>query len=113
MSNSVQIHGTVKQILEEENGTTKAGKEWRKQSMIVDTGADFNNLVCINAFGDDKIHSLNKFEAGDTIDVSCNVYSREFNGKWYTSLDGWWFANKNAEVHKQNKTDEVEADLPF
>ena len=80
--------------------------------MIVDTGADFNNLVCINAFGDDKINSLNKFEAGDTIDVSCNAYSREFNGKWYTSLDGYWFANKNAEIHK-NKTDEAEADLPF
>jgi len=113
MSNTISIHGKVKEILQEEGGTSKAGKEWRKQSMIVETHADFNNLVCINAFGDEKINSMNKFKAGDTIDVSCNAYSREFNGKWYTSLDGYWFANKNAGVHTQNKQDEAEDDLPF
>ena len=113
MSNVVEIHGTVKDILPEENGTSKAGKEWRKQAMVLDTGGDFNNLVCISAFGEEKINSLNKFKAGDTIDVSCNAYSREFNGKWYTSLDGYWFANKNAEVHKKVQQDENGEDLPF
>ena len=46
----------------------------------------------------------------------CNVYSREYNGKYYTSLDGYWFANKNASAHKDNDNSFVtsdENDLPF
>ena len=109
---SIEIHGTIKEILPEENGVSKAGKEWRKQSMLVEQNVDFNKIVIVNAFGEDKINSLNKFKEGDTIDVSCNVYSREFNGKYYTSIDGYWFANKNAGVHTK-KAEKTEDDLPF
>ena len=43
MSNSVA--GKITQILKEENGTTKAGKSWSKQSIVVDNGDKFNPTV--------------------------------------------------------------------
>jgi hypothetical protein len=116
----MEIHGKIEKILELETGVSKAGKEWKKQGVLINTGDDYNPLVLVSAFGEKKIDSLNKFEVGDTIDVSCNVYSREFNGKYYTSIDGYWFANKNASIHPENqlKDDIVkianpDSDLPF
>ena len=40
----------------------KAGNEWKKQSFVLDTGAQYNPEICLQLFGDDKIailkHSL-------------------------------------------------------
>ena len=110
---SLTINGTIKKILELEQGTSKSGKEWQKQNVIIEQNIDrdWNKDEVISAFGVDKINQLNKFSEGDTIDIMCNVYSREYNGRYYTSLDGYWFANKNAEVHKNIQEDEN--DLPF
>jgi len=117
----MEIHGKIEKLLPIESGVSKAGKEWKKQGVLINTGNDFNPTVMVNAFGEKHIHSLSKFEEGDTIDVSCNVYSREFNGKYYTSIDGYWFANKNAQIHPENQLKDdvvkiaspVEDDLPF
>ena len=103
----MDIHGKINKILPLESGVSKAGKEWKKQSVLIDTGDEYNPIVLVNAFGEEKIKSLNKFQEGDTIDISCNVYSREFNGKYYTSIDGYWFANKNAQVHPENQKNDL------
>tara|TARA_R100001530_G_scaffold131127_1_gene102620 strand:+ start:1847 stop:2182 length:336 start_codon:yes stop_codon:yes gene_type:complete len=110
---SLTINGKIKKILDLEQGTSKSGKEWQKQSVVIEQNVDreWNKEVCVSAFGTDKINQLNKFSEGDTIDVLCNVYSREFNGKYYTSLDGYWFANQNAEAH--TSSDVESDDLPF
>tara|TARA_R110000744_G_scaffold30329_6_gene71874 strand:- start:8656 stop:9006 length:351 start_codon:yes stop_codon:yes gene_type:complete len=116
----MEIHGTIEKLLPLESGTSKAGKTWKKQGVVINTGDDYNPLVMVSAFGEEKIKSLNKFEVGDTIDVLVNVYSREFKGKYYTSLDGYLFANKNAGAHPENQLKEQvvniaqpEDDLPF
>tara|TARA_R100001443_G_scaffold101091_1_gene108853 strand:- start:2526 stop:2903 length:378 start_codon:yes stop_codon:yes gene_type:complete len=103
----MEIHGKIKEILPLESGVSKAGNEWKKQSVLIDTGDDYNPIVLVNAFGEEKIKSLNRYKEGDTIDISCNVYSREFKGKYYTSIDGYWFANKNAEVHPENQKNDL------
>lgn len=116
----MEIHGKIEKILPVESGESKAGKEWSKQNVLINTGDDYNPVVIVTAFGEAKMNQLNKFQVGDTIDVSVNAYSREFNGKWYTSLDGYWFANKNASIHPENtlkedivKIAQPEDDLPF
>ena len=112
---SLTINGKIKKILDLEQGTSKSGKEWQKQSVVIEQNVDreWNKEVCVSAFGTDKINQLNKFSEGDTIDVLCNVYSREFNGKYYTSLDGYWFANKNAQKHQDTFVTSDNDDLPF
>jgi hypothetical protein len=60
---SLTINGTIKKILELEQGTSKSGKEWKKQSVIIEQNVDreWNKDVSISAFGTDKINQLNKF----------------------------------------------------
>ena len=37
---SLTINGTIKKILELEQGTSKSGKEWQKQNVIIEQNID-------------------------------------------------------------------------
>ena len=107
----MEIKGVIKKMFDIETGTSKAGKEWRKQSVLIERpNEQYNKEICVEAFGDDKIQKLNKFSEGDTITILANVFSREWNGKYFHSIQGYWFANKNAASNIEEDTDE---DMPF
>lgn len=86
---SLTITGKITQIFNVESGTSKTGKEWKKQHFMIDTGAQFNPNVVFSLFGDDKIGSLQNFSVGQDVEVSFNISSREFNGKFYHNIDAW------------------------
>ena len=108
----MEVTGTVKSILPLETGTSKAGKEWQKQSIVIDTGNDFNNEVCVSAFGD-KVGQMNKLEIGMEVSILCNVYSREYNGKYYHNIDGYFFTNQSNKSSGVTTNGEAEEDMPF
>ena len=86
---SLAVKGRITNVLEIESGTSKAGKEWKKQGFVIDTGAQYNPEVCFSLFGDDKIAMMRDFGAGQEVEVSFNISSREFNGKYYHNIDAW------------------------
>ena len=98
----MQITGKLKTILPLESGTSKSGKEWQKQTVVIDTGDEFNNLTAISAFGDDKIKRLNKLEVGMSVAIMCNVYSREYKGKYYHNIDGYHFSQQAEDVETED-----------
>ena len=85
----LKLAGTIKEIMPVEKGTSKAGKSWTKQSFVLDTNAEFNNIVCFNLFGDKKIEAFSKFKVNQVVEVFFNVSSREYNGNYYHNLDAW------------------------
>ena len=111
----MEVKGTVTKIVPAEKGVSKAGKEWKKQVIVVDTGSDYNPEVAIQAFGDEKINDLNKLAVGDSVLIKCNVSSREYNGKYFHNIDGWFFTkNTKEEVSQEGYVDSDESDdLPF
>ena len=108
----MEVKGTVKSILPLESGVSKSGKEWKKQSILIDTGGDFNNEIAVSAFGD-KIDSMNKLEIGMEVSVLCNVYSREYNGRYFHNIDGYFFTNQSNKSSDKITNGEAEEDLPF
>ena len=86
---SLSVKGRITNILEVESGTSKAGKEWKKQSFVIDNGDQYNPNVCFSLFGEEKIGMLRNFGAGQEVEVGFNLSSREFNGKWYHNIDAW------------------------
>ena len=66
---SLSVKGKISSKLSVENGTSKVGKEWKKQSFLVDTGAQYNPEICFQLFGEDKIACAieNAEEAGDPV----------------------------------------------
>ena len=86
---SLSVKGKLSRKLSVESGTSKAGKEWKKQSFLVDTGAQYNPEICFQLFGEDKIEMLNHHNEGDQVEVSFNLSSREYNGRYFHNIDAW------------------------
>lgn len=82
----MDISGKLIQLLQLQTGNGKNG-QWKKQEFILETGDTYPKKVCIAVWGD-KI-DLNSFKIGDALDVSFDVESREYNGKWYTDVKAW------------------------
>ena len=93
----MEIKGKLIKKLTAEAGTTKTGKAWESQTCLVETDAKFNNIVAIKCMGE-KVKQMNKLNEGDMVTISVNVYSREYNGKYYNQIDGWWFTNQSNEA---------------
>jgi len=108
----MEVTGKLVKILDLETGVSKAGKEWKKQSILIDTGGDFNNEICISAFGD-KLEQMLKLEVGMEVSVLCNVYSREYNGRYFHNIDGYFFTNQSNKSSDKIQNGEAEEDMPF
>ena len=107
----MEVTGVIKQVLDVEQGTSKAGKEWKKQDFVLDTGAEYNPEICFSIFGDEKVDNFLKFNnVGDNVTVEFNLSSREYNGKWFHNV-GAWMVKKNTS-EPETKLEE-ESNLPF
>lgn len=87
----MDISGKIIQFLQVQTGQGKNGT-WKKQEFILETGDTYPKKVCIAVWGD-KI-DMGSFKAGDMVDVSFDVESREFNGRWYTDVKAWKMVSK-------------------
>ena len=94
----MNVIGKLIKKLDRETGVSKTGKTWEKQSIMVEqSGTDYNKEVVISFFGD-KIKSIRDIEVGSEINISINLSSREFNGKFYHNIDGWFCAKLGEET---------------
>lgn len=109
----MEIKGKLLRKLQAESGTSKTGKTWISQTCIVETEDKFNNIVAIKCAGDEKIKQMNKLKDGSMVNISCNVYSREYNGKFYNNIDGWWFADQSQVDENDTNEFVTSDDIPF
>ena len=83
---AMELKGKVIQLLQPQTGMGKKG-QWKKQEFIVETQAQYPKKVCLSAWGD-KIDQYN-LAVGDMVNVSVDLESREYNGRWYTEARAW------------------------
>lgn len=74
--------------LQVQKGNSARGA-WSKQDFIVETQESYPRKICMNVWGEDKVAELAGFKDGETLTVSVNIESREFNGRWYTDIRAW------------------------
>ena len=84
----MEIQGTLKQILPLESGESKSGKAWQKQTIIVETEETFPKLIAVEV-SEKAISRLQDYSIGHIITCSINIESREYNGRWFTSIKCW------------------------
>ncbi|MCG7856749.1 DUF3127 domain-containing protein [Flavihumibacter sediminis] len=99
----MDLNGKIIQLLGTQTGQGKNGP-WKKQEFILETGDAYPKKVCIAVWGD-KI-DMSQFRIGDPVQVSFDVESREYNGKWYTDVKAW-------KVVGQGNADNSAAPPPF
>ena len=85
----MEVVGKIIQVLPEQGGVSKtSGKEWKLQAYVLETQEQYPRKVHFEVFGEDRIKA-NPCQLDDVVTVSFDIESREFNGRWYTSIRAW------------------------
>lgn len=85
---AVEIKCKLVEKLQIESGNTARGP-WCKQNFVVETIESYPRKICMNVWGDDKVSELRAYNPGETLNISVNIESREYNGRWYTDVRAW------------------------
>ena len=70
-----------------QSGVSKAANNWSKQEYVLETQEAYPKKIHFSFFGD----RANQYplEVGDTVRLSFDIDSHEYNGRWFTSINGW------------------------
>lgn len=80
--------GIVAIVESPETGTSKAGKEWRKQVFIIDTGTEkYPNPIKVT-FWNDKVAKTMGIRPKDEVEFDFYLRGSEFNDRYKVELNG-------------------------
>ncbi len=82
----MELRARLVQLLPVQTGEGRNGP-WKKQDIIVETEGQYPKKVCVSIWGDRADASVLK--EGNMLNVSFDVESREYNGRWYTDVRAW------------------------
>ena len=86
---ALELEGKIIRKLNVQSGVSARGN-WLKHEFIIEyQEGNFPSQACFNVWGEDKVKDLERFQIGDSVKVSFNISSREYNGRWYTDLRAW------------------------
>ena len=100
----MELTGKIIKVLPLQSGSGKNGV-WKKQEFVIETNDKIARKVCFSLWGD-KIDQYSLSE-GDPLELSFDIESREFNGRWYTEVKAWKVVKKGTN----SKMDEIPPDL--
>lgn len=83
----MEITGKIILALDPVSGTSKNGNPWKKREYVLETQESFPRKIFFDFFGD----RADQFplQPGQNVKLSFDIESREYNGKWFTSIRGW------------------------
>lgn len=101
---ALEIEGKIITKLPVQNGTSARGP-WSKQEFVIEyQEGNYPNQVCMNVWGEDKVKDLEQFQAGETVKVSFNLSSREYNGRWYSDIRAWRIERAGSASQSQSQS---------
>ena len=128
----MDITGKIIVVCPAKSGVSqKSGNPWKSQEFVLETEGSHPEKCVFSVFGEDKLNEFN-LKVNEVVSVSINLDAREYNGRWFNSLQAWRVmrsasatAAPQAPVAPQAnpapfpsqpqaaKTQEPEDDLPF
>lgn len=96
----MEIKGKVIANLGVQSGTSKAGNVWKKATIVVEYGdGQYPKRVALDNMK--QADEFGKLAVGTEGTFSLDVESREFNGRWFTSVNCWkWDVGQNAPAQQ-------------
>ena len=91
----MEFEGTVYKIMPVTKGTSARG-EWQRQDVVFEMNeGSFTRKICVTFFN--KPDDVARLKEGAAYNVSVNIESREYNGRWYTDIRAWRIQSKQQE----------------
>jgi hypothetical protein len=84
----MDVVGKIIQVLPLQEGVGRNGNPWKVQPYVLETLDQYPRKVHFEVFGEDRIKQ-NPCDVDQLVTVSFDIESREFNGRWYTSIRAW------------------------
>jgi hypothetical protein len=84
----MEVVGKIIQVLPIQEGVGRNGNPWKLQGYVLETLDQYPRKVHFEVFGEDRI-KMNPCDVDQLVTVSFDIESREFNGRWYTSIRAW------------------------
>lgn len=84
---ALEIEGKLIQLLEKRSGVSASGTNWTSQDFVIEIPGQYVSNAVFNVYGDRV--QLSQFHIGDAIKVSFDIRGREYQGKWYNTLNAW------------------------
>ena len=81
----MEVVGKIIQVLPVQEGVGRNGNPWKVQPYVLETLDQYPRKVHFEVFGEDRIR-MNPCAIDQLVTVSFDIESREFNGRWYTSI---------------------------
>lgn len=81
------ITGKIIAVLPTKSGISARGTQWSSQTAVIETHEQYPKRVAFDVLGD-KITEFN-LQVGEEVTVSFDINAREFNGKWWNSVNAW------------------------
>lgn len=83
----MDITGKIIAVLPTRSGTSAKGTQWSSQTSVIETHEQYPKKVAFDVLGE-KITEFN-LQVGEEVTVSFDINAREFNGKWFNSVNAW------------------------
>jgi hypothetical protein len=107
----MEITGTITHVLDTRTGSGQKG-DWTVYNYVLETSGQYPKQIAFEVFN--TYHGLN---IGDTVTAQIDLSTREYNGKWYTSVKAYKVdvqGAKQAPVNtRPTMEDDDDGDLPF
>lgn len=85
----MEITGKIIAVLPANSGVSaRTGNPWMSQEYVLETHDQFPRKCCFRIFGEDRIKQFN-IQAGEELTVSFDIDAREYNGRWFNSINAW------------------------
>ena len=84
---SLEVEGKLTQLLERRSGVSASGTNWTSQDFLLEIPGQYPQTVVFNVYGD-RIQ-LDQYQIGENVKVSFDLRGREYQGKWYNTLNAW------------------------
>lgn len=79
--------GKIIAVLPERSGTSAKGNTWRSASYVLETQEQYPKKIVFDVVND-KIDQFN-IRQGDMLQVYFDIDAREYQGKWFNSVQAW------------------------
>lgn len=97
VNGSADVVGVLMQRMPTQSGTSAKGNAWERTDIILalDSSGGFPINLCVELFGE-RAHIADNIPLNSRVRVGINLSSREFNGRWFSSIRGWRIELENA-----------------
>ncbi len=85
----MELTGKIISVLPAKSGVSqRTGNQWMVQEYVIETGGTYPKKCIFSVFGEDKIKVFD-IKVGDTLTISIDIDAREYNGKYYNSIQAY------------------------